>query len=122
MSLTEAQRLAIRRTACQELASLAEKNDPFKHRELPEGIPDELQGEADEHFFECVEDLRKALLSQGHDPVLDEKKDISLTEFASRAQKEIGDYAEVWRVGNDFHKGAHTWEEWMRSFLQYMSW
>ncbi len=122
MSLSEKHRLAIRACVRKEIADLLDRSDPFKHRELPRDIPSELHAEADAHFFKCVDEIRGGLWSRGYDPVGDEKKELSLEEFAAAAKVELGDYVEVWRGENEFHSGKHTWEEWMRTFLQYMSW
>ncbi len=61
-------------------------------------------------------------LDGGYDPIKDEKKEFTLDEFVTLSKWEIGGYANTFRGENDFHKMKHTWDEWFRSFHQYMSW
>jgi len=126
MSLDEKQRMDIWRAASREIAYLiTESADPFKHRHLPE-VPDDLLQEADDYFFKCVGlvagRLNAASSSEGYDPVRDEKKEFTLDEFTSVAMLEVANYAETWRGVNPFHLAKHTWDEWFRSFREYMSW
>jgi hypothetical protein len=111
------------RAASKEVAYLiTETADPFKHRHLPE-VPDSLHQEADEYFFKCVDVIAARLNStSGYDPIKDEKKEFTLEEFTSVAMLEVADYAETWRGVNPFHLAKHTWDEWFRSFREYMSW
>ncbi len=61
-------------------------------------------------------------LDGGYDPIKDEKKEFTLDEFVALSKAEIDGYANTFRGENDFHKAKHTWDEWFRSFHQYMSW
>jgi hypothetical protein len=118
MSLSEKQRMDIWKAASGEIATLITEN-------LPE-VPDGLLQEADDYFFKCVGliagRLKAASSSTGYDPIQDEKKEFTLDEFTSVAMVEVAEYAETWRGENPFHLAKHTWDEWFRSFREYMSW
>ena len=58
----------------------------------------------------------------GYDPIKDEKKEFTLDEFLHVSRVELSAYADTFRGQNDFHKEKHTWNEWFRSFHEYMSW
>lgn len=57
-----------------------------------------------------------------HDPFENETTKYSLEDFVAVAKAELDKYLVEWKDVNAFHKEPHTWDEWFRSFLQYMSW
>lgn len=57
-----------------------------------------------------------------YDPIKDEKKPFTLEEFTATAKKELDQYTATFKDANDYHKQPHTWNEWWKSFHEYMSW
>jgi len=59
-----------------------------------------------------------------YDPFDDENKQYTLEEFIAVAKEELEAYLKVWakEPRNEFHGQAHTWNEWWKTFFQYMSW
>lgn len=60
--------------------------------------------------------------SMSHHPIDDENKQYTLEAFIATAKKELDDYERQFAGGNEYHRGAHTWDEWMATFKRYMSW
>ncbi len=57
--------------------------------------------------------------SPERNPIKDEKTEYGLDEFVTLVKAEFERYADTFRGQN---QGKHRWEEWMRSFHEYMSW
>lgn len=60
----------------------------------------------------------------GYDPFDDENKQMTLEEFVTAAKEELDKYKKEWSPpnSNEYHEGAHTWNEWFSTFHRYMSW
>ena len=57
-----------------------------------------------------------------HNPLADEKKLYSNKEWAEVMKEEIDAYIKDFDDQNDYHRGKHTWSDWVNSFNEYMSW
>lgn len=51
----------------------------------------------------------------------DEKKQISMNQFAQILKDSVDDYVDALENQNEFTKGKHTYLEWMNAFRGYMS-
>jgi hypothetical protein len=58
----------------------------------------------------------------GHDPIEDEKKEYTMSEFSQVLRDSVEEYREVLEGANEFTRGKHTFNEWVRAFLGFMSW
>lgn len=84
----------------------------FGHPSFAEDEPGELYVEAEGELIDRGD----------YDPVRDEKREFTLREWAGQLKRAVDGYVEDFEGANDFHKGKHTWLEWMGSFARYMSW
>lgn len=57
-----------------------------------------------------------------HDPVRDESKLYSLSEFTLLVIGELYEHWSLFLDKNEFHGGKHTYLEWFRSFHEWKSW
>lgn len=55
-------------------------------------------------------------------PIDDAEKPLSLSEFVRLAKKELDVYEKAWMDTNDYHKGEHTFDEWLGTFKRHMTW
>lgn len=56
------------------------------------------------------------------DPVRDERKPMTMREWGSSLREAVLDYVDELADQNEFTRGKHPWEEWMRAFVRFMSW
>lgn len=56
-----------------------------------------------------------------YDPVADEKKPFAMAEFVTEAKDCLDEYLKALENQNDFTREPHTFDEWMREFLGFMS-
>ncbi len=57
-----------------------------------------------------------------YDPMADPPKLYSLSEWVEVMCAELRRYERKWTDKNEYHKGKHTWSEWVNGFIRYMSW
>lgn len=114
---------AMLETAIPKLRTLASYS-PFARVEEFQRISDAdaayLRGEPLPLTISFPVEIDKPLSDDDYDPIRDEKKQYSISEWEVVAKKAITDFANMIRENKN--ESSQTWSYWMNVFIRWVSW